>query len=207
MIENELIAIWQSSPKHEQIKFEKSKLMLDVQARLDSFDSGVKRRDFIEISAAVLMIPFFLYQAYRLPNVLAKVGAFWIVIYCGFVIYKLLKVKKEKPNEASSYLEYLRQSKNYLEKQKKLLENVLYWYILPGLMGCVVMMAGILDLLNKPFQEIIKIKKVWISLSLFTAIGVFTYWLNKRAVKKELFPRLKKVNELIDLMEGDQTRT
>ncbi|TMU56730.1 hypothetical protein [Flagellimonas algicola] len=203
MIENELIQIWQSSPKHERIKFEKSKLMLDVQTKLNSFDRAVKRRDFVEISAAILMTPLFLYQVYRQPNILAKIGAFWIAVYCGYVIYKLLKVKKTKPSETSTYLDYLKESKDYLEKQKKLLESILYWYILPGLTGCTIFLIGSLDLPNKTWQEIIKIKKVWVGLSAFTAVGVFTYWLNKRGVKKEFIPRLKKVNELIRLMEED----
>ncbi|WP_420399893.1 hypothetical protein [Flagellimonas sp.] len=203
MIEDELIQIWQSSPKHERIKFEKSRLLLDVQNRLDSFDRAVKIRDTVEISVAILMTPLFLYQVYRQPNVLAKIGAIWIVAYILFVVYKLLKVKKEKPSEATSYLEYLKQSKIYLEKQKRLIESVLYWYILPGLMGCTIFLIGSLDLLNKTWQEIIKIKKVWVGLSAFTGVGAFTYWLNKRGVKKEFIPRLKKVDELIRLMEEE----
>ncbi|MCL6265750.1 hypothetical protein [Flagellimonas myxillae] len=203
MIENELIQIWQSSPKHERIKFEKSKLMLDVQSKLNSFDRAVKRRDFIEISVAILMTPLFLYQVYRQPNLLAKIGAIWIVAYILFVVYKLLKAKKGKPSEASSYLEYLKESKSYLEKQKRLIESVLYWYILPGLMGCAIFLIGSLDLLNKTWQEIIKIKKVWVGLSSFIGVGVFTYWLNKRAVKKEFIPRLERVDELIRLMEEE----
>ncbi|MEM9648535.1 MAG: hypothetical protein AAF969_08640 [Bacteroidota bacterium] len=203
MIENELIQIWQSSPKHERIKFEKSKLMLDVQSKLNSFDRAVKRRDFIEIGVALVMIPFFLYQVYKQPNALAKFGAICIVAYILFVVYKLLKVKKEKPSESSSYLEYLKESKSYLEKQMRLIDTVLYWYILPGLIGCTIMMVGILDLVNKPWQEIIRIKKIWMALSIFTAVGVFTFWLNKRGVKKEFIPRLEKVDKLIRLMEEE----
>jgi len=204
MIENELIALWQSSPKHERIKFEKSKLMLDVQSKLDSFDRAVNRRDFLEIGTAIVIIPLFAYQVYNQPNYLAKFGATWIVVYVVYVIYRLLDAKKNKPKEVSSYLEYLKQCKKYLERQKKLLDSVLYWYVLPCLMGCAIMMTGMLDLLNKSWYEIIRMMKVWIAVSSFTIIGVFVPRLNKRAVKKELLPRIKKVNELIRLMEEEK---
>jgi hypothetical protein len=204
MIENELIALWQSSPKHERIKFEKSKLMLDVQSKLDSFDRAVNRRDFLEIGTAIVIIPLFAYQVYNQPNYLAKFGATWIVVYVVYVIYRLLDAKKNKPKEVSSYLEYLKQCKKYLERQKKLLDSVLYWYVLPCLMGCAIMMTGMLDLLNKSWYEIIRMRKVWIAVSSFTIIGVFVPRLNKRAVKKELLPRIKKVNELIRLMEEEK---
>jgi hypothetical protein len=204
MIENELIALWQSSPKHERIKFEKSKLMLDVQSKLDSFDRAVNRRDFLEIGTAIVIIPLFAYQVYNQPNYLAKFGATWIVVYVVYVIYRLLDAKKNKPKEVSSYLEYLKQCKKYLERQKKLLDSVLYWYVLPCLMGCAIMMTGMLDLLNTSWYEIIRMRKVWIAVSSFTIIGVFVPRLNKRAVKKELLPRIKKVNELIRLMEEEK---
>jgi len=204
MIENELIALWQSSPKHERIKFEKSKLMLDVQSKLDSFDRAVNRRDFLEIGTAIVIIPLFAYQVYNQPNYLAKFGATWIVVYVVYVIYRLLDAKKNKPKEMSSYLEYLKQCKKYLERQKKLLDSVLYWYVLPCLMGCAIMMTGMLDLLNTSWYEIIRMRKVWIAVSSFTIIGVFVPRLNKRAVKKELLPRIKKVNELIRLMEEEK---
>ncbi|WP_431121431.1 hypothetical protein [Flagellimonas flava] len=204
MIENELIQIWQSSPKHERIKFEKSKLMLDVQSSLDRLDRAIRFRDFIEIGAAIfVVIPIFGYQIYNQPNILAKFGAVWIVVYCLYVIYKLLNVKKSKPEESGSYMEYLKQSKTYLERQKSLLDSVVYWYILPSLPGVIIMVTGILELYRKSWKEVIGIKHLWILLLLIIAITIFAYLMNKRAVKKELVPRLKKVDELIRLMEED----
>ena len=178
--------------------------MLDVQSKLDSFDRGVKRRDWIEIGAAIIVIPLFSYEVYRQPNYLAKFGAIWIVVYVLYVIYRLLNVKKNKPEALQSYLEYLKQSKEYLEKQKRLIDRVLYWYILPGLMGAFVMMIGILDLPSKSWQEIIRIEKIWKALAVFAFISLFIYLLNKWSIKKEFIPRIKKVNELIDLMEEEK---
>ena len=171
---------------------------------MDSFNRGVKRRDLIEISTAIIMSPIFAYLAYWLPNVLAKIGAGLIAIWCLYVIYKLLRVKRTRPIESNSYLEYIKESKEYLERQKGLLDKIIYWYILPGLMGCVMVMIGQLDLFSMPWQSVLKNKIMWRSLSVFIGVGVFTYWLNKKAIKKEFIPRLKKVDELIYLMEKDE---
>jgi len=203
MIEEELFRIWQSSPNHERIKFERSKLMLEVQSKLDSFDRAVKRRDWIEMGAAGIMIPIFAYETYRQPNFLAKIGAFWIILYLAFVVFKLLNTKTTKPKEVGSYLEYLKQNKTYLEGQRNMLDTVLYWYILPALIGALIMMTGILDLFAKSWREIIGMKKLWMALPVFSGISVFILWINKRAVKKELNPRIEKVDELLKLLDQD----
>nr|WP_299068573.1 hypothetical protein [uncultured Allomuricauda sp.] len=203
MIENELIALWQSSPKHERIKFEKSKLMLDVQSSLDRFDKTTRFWDFTEIGLAAMMVPFFAYQAYRLPNTLAKSGAILIAIWCLCVIYNVLKLKKTKPREANSYLEYLKQGRKYIQNHISLSNTLLYYYVLPCLIGVVMIMIGKLDLLAKSWSQIANTKMVWISVSVFILIGVFANQLNKWVVKKEFLSRLKKVDKLIRLMEED----
>lgn len=201
MIEDELIQLWQTSPLQEQIKFEKSRLMLDVQSSLTRLERRIKYRDFIEIGVAVLIvIPLFIYQAYIQPNYLSKLGALWIVVYCFYVIYRLVKSKKKKPVSDCSYVEHLRQNKTHLIEQKILLNSVLYWYVLPCLVGFVIMLVGLLDLPNKTLEEIIKIDKVWIGFFACIAAVVIIPLMNKRAVKKEIVPRIKKVNELIRLM-------
>lgn len=204
MIEDELIVLWQSSPKHEQIKFEKSRLMLEVQSSLDRFDKAVNRRDYIEIGAAIFVaIPLFAYQIYHQSNYVAKLGALWIVMYCFYVIYKLLVAKKSKPEESDSYINYLKQSKTYLERQRNLLENIIYWYILPSLPGVVIMVTGMLELYRKSWQEIIGIKHLWILSLLIVVTTISAYVINKRAVKRQINPRIKKLDELIHLMENE----
>ncbi len=201
MIENELIALWQSSPKHERIKFEKSKLMLDAQSSLNRFDKANKYWCFVEIGTALILIPFFTYQAYRLPNMLAKFGAILIAIWLVYVINNALKLKKAKPDEASSYLEYLNQSKAYLENHKSLSENLMYWYVLPCFIGVILIIIGKLELPTKSWAEIGENKMVWITFSLLIIIGVFAYLINKWVIKKEFLSRLKKIDELLELLK------
>lgn len=203
MIENELIRIWQSSPEHEQVKFEKSKLMLEVQRRLNSFKKGVVIRDWMEIGTGIIMIPIFAFQVFNQPNLLAKFGALWIVGYIVFVIYKLRKAKKSEPLPKASYIDYLKESKVYLETQLRLIDSVLSWYILPGLIGVLIMHIGILDLFNKSWETILNTPMFWVGLIAISTVGLLAYFLNKWTVKKEYKPRLEKVNELLRLLQEE----
>lgn len=204
MIENELIAIWQSSPNHERIKFEKSRLMLEVQSSLDKFDRTTRYWDFMEIGIAATMIPLFGYRVYQLPSVLSKFGAVLIVIWLIYVIYSAVKLKNAKPQEDDSYIDYLRQCMEYLERHKILSRKLMLWYVFPCLIGVAMIIIGQLDLLSKSWGQVIDTGMVWITLLIFIAIVVFAHQINKWVVKKEFTPRLKKVGELIRSMEEDQ---
>ncbi len=53
MIEDELIKIWQSSSKQELIKFEKSKLMIELQSSLNRLHRWWK---YLELSETLLAV-------------------------------------------------------------------------------------------------------------------------------------------------------
>ena len=202
-MEDELIALWQSSPKHEQIKFEKSRLMLEVQASMNRFDKAIKFRDWLEIGTALVLLPLFSYQVYVQPIYLAKLAALWTVLVIVFIVYKLIMARKNKPSKVDSYLEHLKKERVYLIKQKTLLENVLYWAVIPMLVGFFSFLAGSLGVFNKSWQEVTRIKKVWIALLAAIATTVTIPLLNKWSVKREINPRIKKLDELIHRMESE----
>ena len=193
-MEEELIKIWQSSPNQERVKFEKSRLMIDVQSSMDDFHKKIKYRDLREQIAVALVIPVFAYYAYTIPHLLTKVASVLIIGYGLFVAIRLRNAKKHKPGAfTETYLDYLHKTRDYLLIQKQLLDSVLYWYILPGmtLTMLFVMGFGITGRL-KPLLKMALGNVV---------LAVATYFLNKWAVKKEIIPRLAKVDELISVLE------
>ncbi len=97
MIEEELIKIWQSSPNQERVKFEKSRLMIDVQSSMDHFHRKIKYRDLREQIAVAIIIPVFAYYAYSIPHLLSKVASVLIIGYALFVAIRIKKAKKHKP--------------------------------------------------------------------------------------------------------------
>jgi hypothetical protein len=192
MMEDELIKIWQSSPNQERIKFEKSKLMMEVQSSLDRFHKSIKYRDLMETIPAIFIIPFLLHIAYTIPFTLSKIGAIWCVISGIYIIIRLSRAKKNKPSAfTETYRDYLNKTKEYLFVQKKLLDSVMYWYFTPLAIGISLFFLG----------SIRDTKELITKFTILIVMGVIVYFLNKRAVKKQIAPRLKKIDELIKVME------
>ena len=193
MIEDELVKLWQSSPNQERIKFDKSRLMLDVQSGIDKLERAIKYRDLRETLAVAIVGPFFIYMGFITPSVVSKIGSGLVVLYGIFVVFWLNRAKKHKPGPLSStYLEYLHKAKHHLGVQKHLLDTVLYWYILPAYVSLTVFTLG-----AGTTDYIVKMQIMLIALS-----GAI-YYLNKRAATKTLVPKLVKIETAIEVMKRD----
>jgi len=193
-MEEELIKIWQSSPNQERIKFEKSRLMLDVQTSMDHFHRKVKYRDLAEQLGVLIVIPAMAYSAYAIPHLITKLASVLTIGWAAYIFIVLRNSKKHKPGAfTESYLEYLYRTREYLHIQKRLLDNILYWYILPG--------AGLTMLFTMGFGLEGRLKPILKMGVGNVVLAVASYFLNKRAVKLQILPRLTKVDELISVME------
>lgn len=194
-MEEELIKIWQSSPNQERIKFEKSRLMIDMQSSIDRLHRGIKYRDLREYIAIAIVIPAFAFAAVLMPFLLTKVASVLIIGWAVYIAVKLRNAKRKKPSVFSeTYLDYLRKTREYLVVQKQLLDSVVYWYILPGITLTMLFVLG--------FGIADKIKFIVKFGVANVALAIATYYLNKRAVKTEIMPRLKKIDELISVLEN-----
>jgi hypothetical protein len=195
MIEDELVKIWQSSPNHEVVKFEKSRLMLDVQSGIDRFNKLIKSRDMRELAGGIVAVPFLAFVGYQSPYLLTKIGAILGILSGVYVILRLRKAAKHgRVSFNNTYLQYLYNHKLYVQDQLNLLETVLYWYILPFYVSVSLMVVGTF-LGNEKLQPFI-VREVIINAA---AIGI--YYLNQAAVKRTLKPRLAKIDELITMLE------
>tara|TARA_R110001599_G_scaffold4032_3_gene21509 strand:- start:1381 stop:1971 length:591 start_codon:yes stop_codon:yes gene_type:complete len=195
MMEDELIKIWQSSPNQEKIKFEKSKLIIEVQSSLDRIQRSWKYMIIRETIAAIIAIPAFLFITYNVPYTISKIGSIWIVLAVIYILIRLKSAKKHKPTDfTETYIDYLYKTKDYLNAQKKLLDTVLYWYVLPVFPGYVLILLGFIHIPEKR-------KIIIIAALAFVVMAILAYILNKRGVRKEFDPRLKKIDELIQVLE------
>lgn len=194
-MEDELIRIWKSSPEIEQIKFEKSRLMLDMESSLNRIHRSWRYMLIRETLACAIAIPIFTYIACTHPFTLTRIGSVLIVLSVIYILYRLLSIDRQKPNNYSgTYLDYLYRAREVLGIQKKSLDNVLYWYLLPLYPGLILMLLGFVHIPEK----INLILLVFLSTIL---INIGLHFLNKWAVKKNFIPRLRKIDELIKVME------
>ncbi len=195
MIEGELIKIWQSSPNQERVKFEKSRLMIEMQSSVDDLHRKIKNRDLREQLAALIVIPVFAYYVYLVPFLLSKIASALVIVWVVYVLLRLRKAKKHKPGAyTETYLEYLYKTRQYIEIQKHMIDSVLSWYILPGWAILNLFLSGFIGVPGK-------LKWIIQTEALSVVVGIATYILNKRAVKKQFTPRLEKIDELINVLK------
>ncbi len=198
MIEDEFIKIWQSSNNQERIKFEKSKLMIELQSSLGYLHRWWHYLELGEVSLAVIGILLSCFLAYIIPVILLKVVMILIAILAIYLTSKYQGIKKYKPNDLEeNYLEYLKKNRKYLEAQKNFLKTYINWGILPVYPIMLLFVIGIWNKVSAYFILIIFINVAAI------IIGGYGYFLNQKRVKKKINPRLKKIDTLIKLIEED----
>ena len=195
MMEDELIKIWQSSSKQEQIKFEKSRLMLDLENSLDRFHRVVKYRIVIDQIAAISMIPAFLFGIYFIPPMLAKIASFLIVVWAIWYAFQLREAKKRKTGAVTlNYLEYLKNNRDFISYLKKVLLKAIYSYTLLALPAYFLSITGIF--IDELINSALFIK--FVLLGVVGHIGAYMYSLWE---VKKIDEQSKKINALIKVME------
>ena len=212
MLEQELKNIWKNSSKAEQIKFETSRLMIDLNRKMNRFEKTIRYRDMREISSSVLGILLFGYFVYAIPFLLTKIASFFTVIWFVYVIYKFRAVKKHKSpaNLSLSFREQLEHQKVNMIRQARLLDTVLYWYLLPPFILNVIFIMGLgsptdFSWSNSIANQLLPLTITYkIAYLLFIAVlyaGIL--WLNKRAVKKGINPVIKDIERVLQQLERE----
>ena len=197
MIEDELIKIWQSSSNQERIKFEKSKLMIELQSSLNRLHKWWNYLELSESILAVFGVLVSIFLLFKIPFILTKMAIALIMICAVYLIIKYQRIKKFKHSDLEeNYLNYLKKNKEYLLVQKKFLKTYFYWGILPVF---PIMILFNISIWNKIPENFI-IGLIFINIATI-GIGVYGYLTNKKRVKKEITPRISRVNELINKLE------
>ncbi len=198
MINDELKKIWQSSPQGEKVKFEKSRLILELQSSMDTLHKKIKARDIGEYIGVLIVIPVFIYYAITIPFLLTKIASILIAIWACYVAFRLRQTKNAQPSEYDdNYLNYLEKNKQYLQKQKQLLDQIFWWYIAPFICFLTLFLVGLLEASQNT---------TWIVMTLIIGIflSIIIYLLNKKYAKQEFETRINKIEDLIKVMKEEE---
>ncbi len=191
MIEDELIKIWQSSSNQERVKFEKSKLMIELQSSLGRLHRWWKYIALFEMALAIFGILVGVFVIFKIPFVIVKTGIVLIIVLAIYLIIQYNGVNSYKPSDLEdSYLNYLKKNRQYLKAQKKFLKTYVYWGILPVYPIMLLFNIGLWE--KVPVHFILTINLATI------AIGIYGYFLNNKRVKNEINPRIKRIDKAIE---------
>lgn len=195
MIEDELIKIWQSSNNQERIKFEKSKLIIELQSTLNLLNRWWSYLELLEVGLAIIGILLSIFLLFWIPLILTRIALIFIIICAIYLIIKYKNVQKAKPDDLQeSYINYLEKTKEYLKVQKKFLTTYVNWGILPVYPILLLFTISI-------WEKVPVVLIIFINIASIV-IGIYGYFLNKKRVKNEIEPRIKRVVKLINELKG-----
>jgi hypothetical protein len=196
MMEDDLIKIWQSSPNRERVKFEKSRLMIEVQVSMDRAHEMVKYGHRRTMMVASIIVAVYAFYIYIIPFMLSKIASGLTVLFAAYVFMRFRKAKKNEPKDfTGTYSEYLHKTKRSLLGQKQLTDTALYWAIIPAISLCILFFLGFW---RSPLFTTTAIIALCVGC---VALGVIVFFLTRWWVSIAITPNLKKVDELISTLE------
>ncbi|MCJ8318616.1 MAG: hypothetical protein MJK12_03225 [Colwellia sp.] len=169
-----------------------TEVIANLEKQTTKIDKEIKRRDLLEISIAVLLIPFWIYGLTNTVGIMQTMGLITAIISCIYIPYKLLNARKVSAVKSSSIKDFLIREKQKVEQQKQLLESIVWWYLAPLTLSIILITLGSTATETSMFTINDYLQKYYFFLALLV-VGV--YFLNKRAAKKKFTPLLENIEQ------------
>ncbi|WP_024769092.1 hypothetical protein [Aquimarina macrocephali] len=212
MLEQELKEIWKNSSETERIKFDLSKLMIELNDKINRFERAFRRRDREELITAIISIPIFGYIAYLIPFPITKIGV--VLAMIGFIwgIFERRNHRKQKApvNLILSFQEQLKNQKNNIHREVKRYDTVLYWFLIPNFIPYTISIIGLGDpteygLSNTILNQLLPISFIYKIGSLVFAVVIFIaiFWAYKRVIRKQFKPLIEDIDKVMHQLEHE----
>lgn len=184
---------WQGQPVPREAEMSESDILALVKERSIAFDRQIGRRDRREAIVAIVVAIIFIPLLFTGPW-LARAG---VLVVFGALALIVRKLGAARHGEASgrtdlSLSEVLASERANVDSQIRLLEGVVSWYILPPVVGAMMIVIGLEGL-------------SWFTAGyalLTLALSIWIYRLNQRASHHELRPRRAELDRLIQTLKG-----
>lgn len=189
---------WQNTLQSEPVPTNLTEFIANIEQQTSKIDKEVKRRDFLEISVAVLLVPFWVFGLYISVSTMQTIGCVVALAACIIVPYRLTIAKRIEARKCNSIKDFLLQEKQKLSQQKQMLESIAWWYIGPITTAILLITLGA----NVDASGIPQINERMAWYYIFLAILIIgVYALNKQAAKKKFGPLLDNVNKHLSDIE------
>ena len=203
MNDDELKKLWQQQPLREPAP-SAAQLISAMQKQTSQLRRILDARDIGELVAcAFVMIVFGCFAFFlHAHQPISRLGDWIVIASTIFIAWKLIHTRRTTPSAppGATIVESLRAELNSVRAQSRLLGSVLWWYLLPGFVGLLVMTWGGLPI-NDPVTLLVMIPANIIVTLFFIAVDVFIYRLNQRARAKQLLPLEAQLESLLHSAE------
>lgn len=183
---------WQQAIETESTPDNLTEMINMIEQQTTKIDKEVKRRDFLEIGTAVIIIPFWIWGLLNSASTMQSIGFVIALAACIYVPYRLISAKKVDAKKSGSVKDFLVQEKQKIQQQKQMLESIVWWYIAPLTVAILLIALG--GKVNEQGIPQISSSMYWYYASVgLLMVGV--YFLNKRAAKNTFAPLLKNIEQ------------
>jgi magnesium-transporting ATPase (P-type) len=191
----EMQKAWQSQNAGAKVAINPDLLLNEVRRNNQQFASTILRRDVLEVSACVLMTAGFSawgwwwhwWSLYFLAICCFVVGA-------SFVVDRGRQSRKQ-PVKNDTLFGCIENSLFQVQHQIWLLKNILWWYLLPVILGVAAVTGQTVWTFRKDTFAATLVGIVF-NLTYTFAYG-FVYWVNQRTVEQQFEPRRKELETLL----------
>ena len=194
---------WRSQSSHPRVTIHQDLLATEIQRSHETFRSTIFRRDFLEVAVAIVLIPVWIIigQQGALPWTwyLTIPAMIWLG---GFILFDRIRHPQRPIEAGDSLLQGIEESLKQVEHQIWLLRNIFWWYLLPPTIPILAFFFHV-SWLKSDNWSVAVILFLSNALLLVVVFGVI-YWVNQRAVRKDLEPRRQ---ELLVLRSSLQSET
>ncbi len=205
MLEQELKDIWNNASQTAKISIETNQLVEELNTKVSRIQKKIRIRDIREMSASAIGILLFGYLLYEIPFPITKVACGLAIAWFVFVILKFKKSKTQniKTDFSLSLREQLNNQKTMMAQQANLLDTALYWYAIPPFIMNFIFILGLENPADYNWTNSIvaKILPLSSNLKIITLTGLalfyaFTFWVNKRALTKDVKPIIERIETM-----------
>jgi hypothetical protein len=192
MNDNELKQLWQQQPLRSP-DISAAQLMSALQNKSTQLRHDLLWRDVRELAACVLVFLIFGYFSFNEQAPIVRLGYLIVVGSSVFIAWKLVHARRSAPPAppGATVVESLRAELNSVRTQSRLLESVLWWYLLPPGVGLLVATWGMKINLHAKIPSTL----------VFIGVYAFVYWINQWARSKQLVPLEAQLGSLLQSAE------
>lgn len=206
MNDDELKELWQRQPLREPDP-SSAQMISAMQKKTSQLRFILQARDFRELAACAVVIVVFTGFAFfsHSHQPISRLGDWIVVASSCYIAWKLIYTRWTTPSAppGATVVEALRAELNSVRAQSRLLGSVLWWYLLPGFVGLLVMTWGGLPI-HDPAAMLAAIPGNILMTFFFIAVDVFIYWLNQKERVDRLLPLESQLESLLRSAEtGD----
>ncbi len=128
---------------------------------------------------------------------------------CGvgtFILVDRIVQKRKCPEHGGTLMGYIESSLTQVVHQIWLLKNILWWYLLPLGGGLLIWFSscGLIVTMLKGIEASLGYLFFIVACIIGTILLYWgIYWLNQRAIRKELIPRKQELEELLESLKTE----